>query len=274
VVVPGCRTDMNTRMNTSSVCRYRDLIRSHRTLEGAGQALAQAADALGWDLAGFQIEIRGSAPPRTPSGDYIHHVMGWPAQYLHGWAQLGMGERCPVAQHCLDTMESFFWTCSSSDGIWRGVSLTAGQREVLDYYGELVSGGMAVCVRRGQGKAGYISWCKREFRSLRERYERTFSSAFLLSHAFIYHVEQLGMERGGDANAPELSSRELECLLWAARGKTEEDISLILRRSPATVHFHLRNAVIKLGACNRTHAVAIACTRGLIHFDGKNYLNR
>jgi len=256
-------------MNTSSVCHYRNLIQRQTTLEGAGQALAKAADALGWDLAGFQIEIRGSAPPRTPSGEYIHHVMGWPTQYLRGWAQLGMGERCPVAQRCLDTLESFFWTCSADDRIWRGASLTSGQREVLDYYGELVSGGMAVCVRRGQGKAGYISWCKRGSRSLRERYERTFSSAFLLSHAFIYHAEQLGMGRGDAADAPEFSSRELECLLWAARGKTEEEISLILCRSPATVHFHLRNAVNKLGARNRTHAVAIACTRGLIHFDAK-----
>jgi DNA-binding CsgD family transcriptional regulator len=31
------------------------------------------------------------------------------------------------------------------------------------------------------------------------------------------------------------------------------------------VHFHLQNVVRKLDASNRTHAVAIACSRGLIN---------
>ena len=39
---------------------------------------------------------------------------------------------------------------------------------------------------------------------------------------------------------------------------------MLIHRSRDTVHFHLRNAAMKLDAGNRTHAVAIACTRGLI----------
>ena len=38
----------------------------------------------------------------------------------------------------------------------------------------------------------------------------------------------------------------------------------IVSRSRDTVHFHLQNAIRKLDANNRTHAVAIACSRGLI----------
>jgi len=62
----------------------------------------------------------------------------------------------------------------------------------------------------------------------------------------------------------QLTEREIECLTGAARGKSEEAIALQLNRSHDTVHFHLQNAARKLEANNRTHAVAIACSRGLI----------
>jgi DNA-binding CsgD family transcriptional regulator len=61
-----------------------------------------------------------------------------------------------------------------------------------------------------------------------------------------------------------LTVREAECLTWAARGKTSEEIARVLHRSSETVEFHLSNAMLKLGARNRTHAVAIATARGLI----------
>lgn len=63
-----------------------------------------------------------------------------------------------------------------------------------------------------------------------------------------------------------LSARELECLKWAARGKTAEDIACILGRSVETVRIHLKRAGTKLAASNRAQAVAKACHLGLIDF--------
>ena len=62
----------------------------------------------------------------------------------------------------------------------------------------------------------------------------------------------------------ELTDREIECLTWAARGKTEEEIAMIIHRSHSTARFHLRSAIRKLGASNRSHAIAMVCSRGLI----------
>jgi len=45
-----------------------------------------------------------------------------------------------------------------------------------------------------------------------------------------------------------LSKREVECLRWAAIGKTDLEISMIMHRSRATVRFHIHNASIKLDA--------------------------
>jgi len=76
---------------------------------------------------------------------------------------------------------------------------------------------------------------------------------------------------GGAANvrdltqsACNLTKREIECLTWAARGKTEEEIGMIIHRSHSTARFHLRSAIRKLGASNRSHAIAIVCSLGLI----------
>ena len=52
-----------------------------------------------------------------------------------------------------------------------------------------------------------------------------------------------------------LSKREIECLRWAAVGKTDSEIALILGRSCATIRFHIHNAALKLNAVNRSQAV-------------------
>src|SRR5262245_34475929 len=55
-----------------------------------------------------------------------------------------------------------------------------------------------------------------------------------------------------------LTRRERECLQWCARGLTVKEIAYRLSRSHATVALHVRNAARKLGAHNRTQAVARA----------------
>jgi DNA-binding CsgD family transcriptional regulator len=64
-----------------------------------------------------------------------------------------------------------------------------------------------------------------------------------------------------------LTAREKQCLTLAALGKSEQEIAAVLNRSRETVHFHIRNCLMKLRASNRTHAVALACTRGIIRLN-------
>lgn len=61
-----------------------------------------------------------------------------------------------------------------------------------------------------------------------------------------------------------LTDREKECLTWAAEGKTNWEVSRILRVSERTVTFHLQNATEKLQVSNRYHAVAKAVSQSLI----------
>ena len=69
------------------------------------------------------------------------------------------------------------------------------------------------------------------------------------------------------ANRHSLTPREREVLWWAAQGKSAWEIGEILHISKRTVDEHTQKATRKLGAVNRTQAVAIALRESLI---GKN----
>ncbi len=64
-----------------------------------------------------------------------------------------------------------------------------------------------------------------------------------------------------------MTPRRREALLWAARGKTLEEVATILGVSPRTAEVHRRLAVDAMHASNMTHAVALAIKAGLIGFE-------
>jgi DNA-binding CsgD family transcriptional regulator len=63
---------------------------------------------------------------------------------------------------------------------------------------------------------------------------------------------------------PKLSARELECLQWAAAGKSDADIATLVGIKPATAHFHVERAKKKLGVRTRVEAVAVGVLHGII----------
>ena len=61
----------------------------------------------------------------------------------------------------------------------------------------------------------------------------------------------------------DLSDREMEVLRWLKEGKSNWEISMILKISERTVKFHVKNICTKLDVINRTHAVVVAMERGI-----------
>jgi DNA-binding CsgD family transcriptional regulator len=61
-----------------------------------------------------------------------------------------------------------------------------------------------------------------------------------------------------------LSPRQLEILIWAAKGKTYTETGMILGISHGSIHTHVRMMQVKLNAVNIAHAVAIAYELGII----------
>lgn len=61
-----------------------------------------------------------------------------------------------------------------------------------------------------------------------------------------------------------LTPREVECLRWVLKGKSDTDISAILDISPTTVHFHIERVKRKLGVKTRTQAAAMVVSMGYL----------
>lgn len=71
----------------------------------------------------------------------------------------------------------------------------------------------------------------------------------------------------GCLEAPGLSPREVECLIWVSRGKSSSDVGAIVGLSPRTVDSYLEKVCAKLRVRTRIEAVAVAVRTGLIDPD-------
>ncbi len=78
------------------------------------------------------------------------------------------------------------------------------------------------------------------------------------------HVALSRTHLGRQTDKPRLTPRELQALTWAKYGKTNSEISVVLAVTPRAVKFHIENAMRKLNAVNRTQAIAVALSLGLI----------
>ena len=87
----------------------------------------------------------------------------------------------------------------------------------------------------------------------------TLIASYAIGRAIALHQESSDQMR-----QIRLSAREREALQWASEGKADWEIGAIMAISEHGADKHMRSARSKLGAINRTQAVAEAIRRGLI----------
>ncbi|MEP1206263.1 MAG: LuxR C-terminal-related transcriptional regulator [Rhizobiaceae bacterium] len=104
---------------------------------------------------------------------------------------------------------------------------------------------------RGQKRAFIILYSE-----ALEEFDITFELVVLFQNVF-NRIETLAIDRVRDTGS-ELNKRELECLNWAAAGKTSGEIAVIVSLSEHTVNHYLNSCCKKLDCVNRTQAVARA----------------
>ncbi|WP_248746074.1 LuxR family transcriptional regulator [Pseudomonas sp. MWU12-2037] len=96
--------------------------------------------------------------------------------------------------------------------------------------------------------------------SLEEFHEKSNHAIWLCN---LLHIIMTDIQLSLDS-PHKLSPREVEVLRWSALGKTVGQIAQLLQLSERTVNFHIGAAIRKLGAANKTAAVARAALHGLI----------
>ncbi|WP_313242853.1 helix-turn-helix transcriptional regulator [Stutzerimonas nitrititolerans] len=164
---------------------------------------------------------------------FLHHARCSALPFL--WRDVSVRASCCAA-------DAAFLACARRHGIdvCRGASIPVhvrGEQLALLSFGQAVGG--------GHGRDIYIR------------------DALLLSGVATTLHLRVGQLMAG-CRPRSLTRRERECLLWASRGKAQEEIAVILGLRPRTVRFHQENAMWKLGARNIAAAVAIATALGLV----------
>jgi DNA-binding CsgD family transcriptional regulator len=100
--------------------------------------------------------------------------------------------------------------------------------------------------------------------TLADEYDRFWPQLQLFATVFIADYVRVRPEPRALPHDCTLTKREVDCLRWAALGKTDAEIALIIGRAKPTVRFHIDNAAAKLRANNRAQAIFKAGQLGFL----------
>lgn len=231
--------------------------------------LGHYSQGLPFPRAAFDNDLSNPMLPLGDAGEHIGVELGWPSDFIRQWVDSGLMLACPLAEPCRRMRRPFSWGLDEDNLGVKAINLprpfTALGQQTLSLLRQAGAvSGITVPVHQPGGRTGFVTWVTEEpLRTSHSWADANASNLFLVAHAFLEHLDTMLRKLALDgADACPLTVRERECLTWVARGKTDSEIGIIIDRSPETARFHVRNAIAKLNASSRSHAVAKAVRRG------------
>lgn len=232
------------------------------------QDLVAAVQALGENVGLPHIAAQSDLGDPEPMADqhgrpYAETTFRWIDPTHKYWLDRSLALHVPFLTAARLIAEPFFYT-EGRLATWRETDLLQSidcRSAMADpHLGEAV----ITPVHLPRGLVGALVWCSREpigvEKVFADHAEHLQGAATRLVAA---HNEAHGRPR--NARVPQtLTRREVQCLRWAAAGKTDSEIGTILDVSVSTVRFHLRNSAEKLGATGRAQSIQIAAGLGFV----------
>lgn len=204
----------------------------------------------------LNLPVNGGSREQFSLGAYPD---AWVSRYLdEGYLRVD-----PIVRHCAQSALPLLWTRArgSVEQSDRPASATA-QRMFREAEDLGMGAGLSIPLH-GPGQ----SWGLISFAAPRKA-AQAISACVPELHLIAVHAHEVarGFVPGQAPRValPPLTPRELECLQWAAEGKTSWEIGRLLRISERTAIFHVNNASRKLGVCGRQAAVARAVALGML----------
>lgn len=165
----------------------------------------------------------------------------------------------PVISACVNSVEPLNWKDLASR-----MELSQNQQRVLEEAREHgLNNGLSVPVHGHNGQFSLVSVTSPQNGAKFDKLVKENQHEVHLMSIYLHSKMQARITQEASEQIS-LTSREVECLLWTAHGKTAWEISMILKISEATVNYHLKNAMRKLGVHSKAHAVAKTIILGLI----------
>ncbi|MBR0778813.1 autoinducer binding domain-containing protein [Bradyrhizobium diazoefficiens] len=225
-------------------------LEAHRTVPATMDALEAAFARFGFE----HIIVTGLPNPDQRFSQMVL-AKRWPVEWFRLYTEKNYDRVDPVVRKCRQSVNPFEWSEAPYDP-----ELEPGAAEVMRRAADFrMSRGFVVPIHGLTGYEAGVSLGGVHL-DLNAR-----------SKPALHLMAMYGFERIRRLLQPEphssarLTPREREAIAWASQGKSAWEIGEILNITQRTAEEHLATAARKLGAVNRTHAVAIAIRLNIIN---------
>jgi DNA-binding CsgD family transcriptional regulator len=218
--------------------------------------------AIGLPYVAATADISSPEPMLDAGGrPFAESLFRWIDPRLEYWKDRGFALRAPFITAVRFTCEPFFFQAGAFAS-WRPTPRldVIEVKDAAESFG--VGSAIIAPVYLPDGVLGAVVWASPEDRAdvpqvFAERAAELHSAAIRFVAA--YHD---GLRVATEP--ARLTRREVQCLKWAAAGKTDQEVAQIIHIAMPTVRFHIRNAAGKLRVAGRSQAIHRAATLGYI----------
>ena len=233
---------------------------------GAALAIKDLGDECGFKLALCE-DVSSREPLIDADGAILHaDVFGWVADGHRWWEKRNLALESPIVRACRYEGEPLW--CNKHGFHGHGTNPYIEEISLDTYFAENASSQAAILIPIhlpfAQISANSMHPFDDEKEDLSEDYEYYADFFALVLRRFISgYIAATRKIRRIPSNLV-LMKREVECLRWAAIGKTDKEIAEIINLSHATVRYHIHRAGDKLYSVNRAQTIFKAGQLGFL----------
>jgi DNA-binding CsgD family transcriptional regulator len=241
-------------------------INSMSAIRPAAEALRDAAH----DIAKLRVAACANIASKDPMVDgtgkiLASDVFGWREPGERWWERPRLALTSPLTLACRYESEPFW--CNANGIHTHQLNPHLSALDLSDFLERaMTEAAIVVPIHMPYGQIGAVSFQPEtsQCADLSHEFEEHGELLGLLARKFICGYTKIVDKQQWIPPDVRMSKREIECLRWAAVGKTDSEIAMIRGRSCATIRFHIHNAAQKLNAVNRSQAVFKAAQLGYL----------
>ena len=209
----------------------------------------------------FDRFLYGARIPTSFVKPYFIFINGYPSEWRARYTEKGYMTIDPTVMHCATHLTPISWDQVEPQ--------EDENEQIRRFMGEArefgLNSGISFPIHSAQGEFAMLNLASSEnWRQAKSFILEAMPYASLFSAYLHEAVHRIFEHQVLPLSRVCLTSREKQCLLWSAEGKTTWETSHILGVSERTIVFHLQNASEKLNVVSRQQAVARAVSLGLI----------
>jgi DNA-binding CsgD family transcriptional regulator len=206
------------------------------------------------------------APGKSADTSFMTAIVTFSVEWQSRYFTRQYGETDPVIAYGREAVLPFDWETFGD-----------GDPAVLAFLADATKhgvgpNGVSIPIRNRIGIFSIVSFISDHSRTEWSRYKAAYMGKLQLLSCLIDSAANINFKL--PSLPVKLSRREEQCLIWAARGKTYQEIADILELTFGSVKTHLDTARHKLNCMNLTHAAAYAVATGAIPAKALNPLRR